>query len=348
MPDSPIVCPSCDQINSPEAKFCNKCAMPLAVTKIEVQEGGDRQKGGYEIFRQKIQELAVRERKLKKIKTLTVGYAFVLALSVIGCFALSGKDAAITSKTESNRSAASEISNSLGMKFIYISPGTFMMGSPPSEPGRDDDETQHRVTLTKGYYLQTTEVTQGQWKAVMGSNPSHFKNCGDNCPVESVSWNDVQEFIRKLNQREGANLYRLPTEAEWEYAARAGSTTSFAFGRCLSTDQANYDGNYPLSGCPKGQYREATLPVGSFSPNAWGLYDMHGNVWEWCQDGFGDYPSSAVTDPAGSASGDNRLLRGGGWNCAAGLCRSAARFFHDSYAVDYNYGFRLARLPEQQ
>jgi len=167
-------------------------------------------------------------------------------------------------------SVSGRFTNTLGMEFIYISPSTFMMGSPSSESGRGSDETQHRVTLTNGYYLQTTEVTQGQWKAVMGSNPSYFSSCGDDCPVEQVSWNDVQEFIRRLNQREGTSKYRLPTEAEWEYACRAGADTPFAFGRCLSTDQANYDGNHPLSGCCKGVYRETTVPVGSFSPNALG------------------------------------------------------------------------------
>jgi formylglycine-generating enzyme required for sulfatase activity len=170
------------------------------------------------------------------------------------------------------------------------------------------------VTLTKGFYMQSTEVTQGQWKAVMGNNPSYFKNCGDDCPVEQVSWNDVQEFIRKLNRREGGNKYRLPTESEWEYVARAGTDIPFAFGRCLSTDQANYDGNYPLSECSKGEYRQRTISVASFKPNSWGLYDMHGNVWEWCQDWYGDYPSGSATDPSGSSGGSYRVLRGGGWN----------------------------------
>ena len=217
----------------------------------------------------------------------------------------------VTSQVASAR--GDRIKNDLGMEFVYIPPGSFSMGSPSSEPKRDGDEKQHRVTLTKSFYLQTTEVNQGQWEAVMGNNPSRFKDCGRNCPVERVSWNDIQEFIKKLNAREGANIYRLPTEAEWEYAARAGTTTPFSFGSCLSTDQANYNGNYPMPGCSKGRYREMTVPVASFSPNAWGLYDMHGNVWEWCQDWFGDYPSGAVTDPAGAKSGSVRVLRGGSW-----------------------------------
>ncbi|MEW6267496.1 MAG: SUMF1/EgtB/PvdO family nonheme iron enzyme [Thermodesulfobacteriota bacterium] len=207
--------------------------------------------------------------------------------------------------------------NSLGQKFVLIPSGTFTMGSPSSESGRDDDETQHQVTISRPFYMQTTEVTQGQWRSVMGSNPSHFKNCGDDCPVESVSWNDAQEFIGRLNAKEGGNKYRLPSEAEWEYAARAGSRTAYSFGESQSElgQYAWYDGN---SG---GQ----THPVGRKRPNAWGFYDMHGNVWEWCQDWYGVYPSGAVTDPQGPSSGSDRVHRGGSWLSYAQYCRSAFR-----------------------
>ncbi|MDM8550055.1 SUMF1/EgtB/PvdO family nonheme iron enzyme [Desulfobacterales bacterium HSG2] len=237
----------------------------------------------------------------------------------------------------------SGFTNSIGMKFVHISPGTFMMGSPSDEPERDDDERLHRVTLTKGFYMQTTEVTQGQWKAVMGNNPSNFKNCGNNCPVEQVSWDDVQEFIEKLNRKEGAGKYSLPTEAEWEYACRAGTDTPFSFGRCLSTNQANYDGNYPLKGCSKGKYREKTVPVASFPANPWGLYDMHGNVWEWCQDTFGIYARDQ-TDPI-YIVGSVRVFRGGSWVYDARDCRSANRYsYSPAYRLNY-VGFRLARTP---
>ena len=235
--------------------------------------------------------------------------------------------------------------NSIGMKFVYIEPGTFMMGSSQNEPVRDDDETLHQVTFTKGFYMQNTEVTQGQWKAVMGNNPSYFEDCGDNCPVEKVSWDDCQEFIRELNQQEGTDKYRLPPEAEWAYACRAGTDTPFAFGNCLSTDQANYDGSNPLPGCPKGRYREKTVPVAGFAPNAWGLYDMHGNVYEWCQDWKGAYPTGAVTDPKVFPSGLRRVYRGGSWYFYASYCRSSYRDSVSPGDRFYYIGFRLIMTP---
>ena len=241
------------------------------------------------------------------------------------------------------RGDAPAFTNSIGMKFVRIPAGSFMMGSPSSEPKRDSNETQHRVTLSKPFYLQTTEVTQGQWQAVMGNNPSYFSSCGDNCPVEQVSWNDCQEFIRKLNQREGNGAYRLPTEAEWEYACRAGMTGPFNTGMdCLYTNQANYDGNYPLPGCSKGQYHRKTVPVGSFRPNAWGLYDIHGNVWEWCSDWIWDYPGGSVSDPKGPSSGNLRVRRGGNWDLGARFCRSAYRDGKEPDGRSYYGGFRVA------
>ncbi|MDM8541733.1 SUMF1/EgtB/PvdO family nonheme iron enzyme [Desulfococcaceae bacterium HSG9] len=241
--------------------------------------------------------------------------------------------------------------NSLGMEFVHIPPGVFMMGSPKYEQGRArySKERLHKVILTKGFYMQTTEVTQGQWEKVMGKNPSSFKGCGDDCPVEMVSWNDTQKFIQKLNSDAKNTRYSLPTEAQWEYACRAGTQTPFAFGKCLSADQANYNGN-PLSGCTKGRSRRKTMPVASFNPNAWGLYDMHGNVWEWCQDGgsYNNYPQDAVTDPVGPSNRGKRM-RGGSWYYHASGCRSASRGFpsHPDDS-DSSTGVRLVMsLPGQ-
>ncbi len=222
-----------------------------------------------------------------------------------------------------------------------------MMGTSENEPGRYSNETLHRVTLKQGFYMQTTEVTQKQWKDVMGDNPSYFKECGDDCPVESVPWNDVQRFIEKLNLDsarlpvgERSRTYRLPTEAEWEYAARAGSQTAYCFG-----DDAADLGNYAW-------YAEnsdiKTHPVAQKQPNKWGLYDMHGNVWEWCQDWYGDYPSGDVADPVGPDSGSVRVFRGGGWGDLAQYCRSALRLGYSPDFRNFNLGFRLVLPVGQQ
>jgi formylglycine-generating enzyme required for sulfatase activity len=235
--------------------------------------------------------------------------------------------------------------NSIGMKFVLIPAGSFMMGSPTNEPKRDKDERQHRVTISKPFYMQTTEVTHRQWREVMGNNPSRFSNCGDDCPVEEISWYDAQEFISKLNQWEGVKKYRLPTEAEWEYACRAGTNTPFAFGRCLSTTQANYDGKYPMPGCPEGEHRGQPVRVESLPSNAWGLHETHGNVWEWCQDWYGDYPTDRVNDPTGPSSGSYRVLRGGGWYNLARNCRSSSRRRLSPGDSRFYLGFRLATTP---
>jgi formylglycine-generating enzyme required for sulfatase activity len=241
--------------------------------------------------------------------------------------------------------AEKRITNSMGLELVLIPAGSFMMGSPPEERGRSffAKETQHQVTITKPYYLQTTVVTQGQWKALMGNNPSYSKNCGDDCPVDTVSWNEAQEFIGKLNQKEGTNKYRLPLEAEWEYAARAGTTTRFYTGNCISTDQANYDGDDPLPGCPKGEVRKRIVRVKSFEPNAFGLYDMHGNIFQWCQDWYDNYPSGSVTDPTGPSSGMERVMRGGSWFDDAGYLRAAYRSKDKPGGRGDLIGFRIAR-----
>ena len=253
--------------------------------------------------------------------------------------------------------------NSLGMKFVWIPPGSFMMGSPKDEYAREDDETKHKVTLTKGFYMGVYTVTQEQWKEVMGSNPSNFKG-EKNLPVENVSWDDCQEFIKKLREKD-KKLYRLPTEAEWEYSCRAGTKTPFHFGDTISTDQANYNGNY-IYGDPekklneegaqgndvpnmrakdgdgmRGRNREKTTPVGSFPANAWGLHDMHGNILQWCQDWYGDYPEKDVVDPPGAEEGKFRVLRGGLWRDNIERFRSASRHFGDPGRSNNRIGLRV-------
>ena len=237
-----------------------------------------------------------------------------------------------------------EFTNSIGMTFKLIKAGTFMMGSPSNESGRGSDEKQHNVTLTKGFYMQTTEITQGQWEAIMGTNPSNFSSCGVNCPVEKISWNDVQDFIEKLNTKEGTTKYRLPTEAEWEYSARAGSQTAFANGG-IQEINCELDPNLNAMGWYCGNANGKTHPVAQKQANNWGLYDMHGNVNEWCQDWYDTYPSSDVVDPVGSSSGSIRVIRGGGWGSGAQYCRSANRLSSSPGNRSSSLGARLLRTP---
>ncbi len=226
--------------------------------------------------------------------------------------------------------------NSVGMKLVLIPAGEFQMGSPANEKSRESDEKQHRVKITKPFYMQTTEVTQAQWKAIMGSNPSRFK--GDNLPVEQVSWNDVQEFLKKLSAKEGVK-YRLPTEAEWEYACRAGSTTRF----CFDDD----DSKLSEYAWYRGNSRKKTHSVGQKKANTWGLYDMHGNVWEWCQDWYDkDYYKSPAEDPQGPLTGEFRVLRGGSWYDNVMNCRSAFRLGFEPVRRFYYVGFRVLRTSQ--
>jgi formylglycine-generating enzyme required for sulfatase activity len=228
------------------------------------------------------------------------------------------------------------VRNSIGMELKLIPAGTFLMGSAN---GSSDEQPVHEVTITKPYYLGVTEVTNGQWQAVMGDVPSRWKNA--DLPVENVSWADAATFCSRLSglaaERQAGRVYRLPTEAEWEYARRAGTTTEYSFGDddSLLGDFAWFDDN---SG-------RQTHPVGEKRPNGWGLYDMHGNVWEWCSDWYGDYTAGAVRDPVGPASGSDRVLRGGGWYSPAWICRSEDRGGIDPSGRGSSYGFRLAVSP---
>ncbi len=221
----------------------------------------------------------------------------------------------------------------------WIPPGKFLMGSPEDEPNRMNGELLHRVMLTQGYWLAETACTQALWKAVMGSDPSKFK--GSDRPVESVSWDDVKDFIEQLNEKLPDLQCRLTTEAEWEYAARAGSQTPFWWGSSLSPERANYQGWAPYADGEKGQDRKETVPVKAFEPNPWGLYQVHGNVLEWCEDWYGKYKRDAVLNPQGNNSGMRRVCRGGSWDDRGWRLRAAYRDEHEPDSRIDDLGFRL-------
>ena len=253
-----------------------------------------------------------------------------------------------------------------------IPPGTFVMGSPASEAERSNNETQHTVILTKGFWMGQREVTQGEYLSVVGSNPSYFKN-GVNAlspgtsgkvtndlrhPVEQVSWIDATNYCGKLTQRDRAAglipadyAYRLPSESEWEYACRGGTTNAFSFGAAIRQGMANfyafqeYDSAVGSQSKPGNVLIFRTIEAGSYSPNAFGLYDMHGNVWEWCADWYGNYPTGVVTDPIGPTSGDGRVVRGGCWDGNGWRCRAAFRNGLNPVYRVFNVGFRVVLAP---
>ena len=245
----------------------------------------------------------------------------------------------INRRNESARYFIEDLGNGVTLEMVEIPGGTFIMGSPENEAERSSGESpQHQVTVPS-FFMGKYQLTQAQYQAITGSNPSGFK--GNNRPVEQVSWNDAVAFCEKLSQKTQKN-YKLPSESEWEYACRAGTTTPFYFGESITPELANYHGNYTYASAPKGQYRGQTTDVGSFIPNAFGLYDMHGNVWEWCLD---DYIHSYSDAPKDGSVFTKRsvykLLRGGSWVNNPGYCRSACRYYDDA-GFDYNhYGFRV-------
>jgi formylglycine-generating enzyme required for sulfatase activity len=237
-----------------------------------------------------------------------------------------------------------------GIELVSIPAGSFMMGSDHSQEDSEegDERPVHRVTFKHTFYMGKYEVTQAQYRAVMGKNPSG--SLGDNLPVERVMWPEAVEFTRRLNARHDGYTYRLPSEAEWEYACRAGTTTDFAFGRSLSSLQANFDGSQPFGGAPKGINRSETTPVGSFAPNAWGLYDMHGNVMEWCLDAYHDSYDGAPSDGSPwltDGSTGWRVLRGGSWFDSANELRSPSRERLAPIICDESIGFRVVAVANR-
>ena len=274
-------------------------------------------------------------------------YPAAILLSVLGAVLPSRPVQVETGpKAEQDKGWGKEITNSIGMKLVLIPKGTFTMGSPKDEVDRESldkgSETQQKVTITKPFYMGVYEVTQGEYKKVMGKNPSWFSADGggkskvkgdiSKFPVEQVSWEEAKAFCEKLTKKDGrGRTYRLPTDAEWEYACRGGADSSEPFNldgkpsKSLSTTQANFDGNRPYGGAPKGDDLKCTCKVGSYKPNGFGLYDMHGNVWEWCSDSLNDdgYDPRPKVDPEGPKRGSLRVLRGGSWSDGGLYCRAA-------------------------
>jgi formylglycine-generating enzyme required for sulfatase activity len=242
---------------------------------------------------------------------------------------------------------------------VYLLPGTFTMGSPTNESLRTSDEAQHVVTISRGFWMGKYEVTQGDYLSVVGRNPSHFT--GDPTrPVDQVNWFDATNYCALRTQQERVAgliptnyVYRLPTESEWEYADRAGTATAFYLGDSLYSGQANFNGNYEYDAAIgqifnlNGIYPEATTPAGSYATNGWGLYDMIGNVWEWCQDKYGTYPAGSVTDPQGAVSGASRVARGGSWVDVGQSCRSAQRRNASPNLKVGSIGIRVVLAPGQ-
>ena len=233
-----------------------------------------------------------------------------------------------------------------GMVLVAVRPGSFMMGSTEGESGRNDDEYLHRVTISQLFYISQHEVTQAEWGRVMRTNPSRFTGC-EKCPVEQVDFYQVNEFLSRLNAGNTAVRFRLPTEAEWEYACRAGSRTAFGTGEQLSTSQANVDTRYARAGSEDGAAYEKTLPVGRFAANKWGIRDMHGNVWEWTNDWYGPYDPRQEIDPRGSETGTRKVIRGGSWRFDANSARCGLRYTHAPQDKGDSLGFRVVGEPRR-
>ncbi len=314
--------------------------------------------------------VAAESKRTSRSKWLIGGGvgAGVLLILLLGMWAggmFKGKapDAAREFSEEKQDKLPNSLTNSVGMKLVLVQPGSFRMGTPETESFRYPDEDRHEVEITRPFYVGIFEVTQEQYKRVMGQNPSFFSATGVGShlvrgkdtrqfPVEMVSWNDAVEFCRRLSdlseEKGRKRTYRLPTEAEWEYCCRGGHlfktpSPPFHFGDSLSSTQANFKGNWPYGGAPEGRFLERTTQVGSYGPNPLGLYDLHGNVWEWCADWYDAeyYKLSPPKDPQGPDTGERRVLRGGAWNESGRMCRAAFRYNNAPGDHSANNGFRV-------
>ena len=329
-----IPCMACGEKVSKKTTECRQCGHPTPDSIVAYKEAQERARRLAEAERKRQEERAEEERqrlaakKAEREKQLALDKEREKQLA---------PDKATLKKTGEKPFTVPGLS----LEMLWCAPGTFEMGSSFGS----SDETPHTVTLTEGYWLGTSEVTQAQWQKVMGSNPSRFK--GADRPVERVSWTDVTAFCDELTELErraerlpAGLAYQLPTEAQWEYACRAGTRTAFSFGASLTTGQANVSGG-----------SEETTDVGKYPANAWGFHDMHGNVWEWCADWYGDYPrlewdrALPARDPVGPAVGSNRVKRGGSWNFTAFNARSPDRNWSAPAIRYFNLGFRLSLRP---
>lgn len=280
-------------------------------------------------------------------------------LCLIGICLVAGSGAA-ADDAQAGGSAGPVIVNSIGMKLTQIPAGRFQMGAPESEAGsRIDERPVHEVHITKPFWLGVYEVTQAEYEAVTGTNPSYFSPQGGGrekvegldtrrFPVEQVSYEQAVAFCKALSElpeeKAAGRVYRLPTEAEWQYACRAGMTTAFHYGDALGSHQANINGNFPYGGAPRGPFLGRTCEVGSYEPNAFGLYDMHGNVAEMIEDWYGRYyyKDSPSEDPKGPEKGADKVVLGGSWGTDAGRCRCAFRRSNATSGAAYFFGFRVA------
>ena len=271
---------------------------------------------------------------------LTVAFVVLAALGSLNVAIAQKLKEAVDKTTGPAKERTFDLGKGIKLEMVLIPAGEFLMGSPDSDGNAGDDEKpQHRVRITKPFYLGKYHVTQEQWQAVMGNNPSHFTSPKN--PVEQVSWNDCQQFLEKINAKTGmqGGKFVFPSEAQWEYACRAGSTPRYCFG-----DDASMLGEYAWYATNSG---ETTHPIGEKKPNAWGLCDMHGNVWEWCADWHDDgyYAHSPSDDPTGPATGSDHVIRGGAWVNPARDCRAAARGRGSPGFRFYDLGFRVSLIP---
>ena len=298
-------------------------------------------------------------------------FFFAIIMLFYSCIAKDGCSDA--QKNTGNSATKIEITvESNGIEMVKISYGEYEMGSDENEWGHEVDEEKHLVTISGSFLMSLKEITQDQWKDVFENNPSNNKSCGGDCPVEMTNWWEAITFVNKLSEQSNIETcyelkgckgtlgidyacksvelrslscrgYRLPTEAEWEYAARAGSKGIFSTGECLNDEQANYDARYNRMGCKKGIYRKRTIEAGKLAKNRWSIYDMYGNVWEWVWDWKSDYSTQPVVDPVGPKKGKTKVVRGCGWGSISKYCRSANRGEMSPGARSSSLGFRIVK-----